>query len=508
MALARSWEIITDTVALPTLPPPRRGEQNVFWATNIATNQHFQVTATLRVVSEHLLMYVAEDITVPDQDLEAAATTFEQRGWPLLWRWYDQTALPSRPITVLNARIPGVGGYYAADNELPRALNPYSNEREIVFINAAGVNISSQTYIGVLIHEIQHLLQRNTRADPATWFNEGSSMLSEYRAGYGDDALVGAFLAAPDIQLNDWADSAGAATRHYGAAELFLRYLDDQIGGLNIGALVRADAGDRLEELSSLLSQRYPDLTDFGAVYETWAVANLVNDASIDDGRYGYPGLPQTIQPQPASGGPATVQQLGADYLEVQPADHQRTLEWSGDTSVPVLAADDPGAAPFWWSGRGDTRVSTLTAALAIPESGAALTYRSWYDIEADFDYAYLTVSTDAGATWQPISTPASTAANPLGLNLGAGWTGRQSEWRDSSIDLARWSGQSIQLRFWLITDEAYNAPGLALADLRIEGAPPATWQGAGFVQIQNRLPQRWEPVSYTHLTLPTTERV
>ncbi|HYF65101.1 MAG TPA: hypothetical protein VD886_19905, partial [Herpetosiphonaceae bacterium] len=307
VALARSWGLVSGEVALPVLPDPAPGDQAVFWATNTNTNQHFQVTATLRVSTDHLLMYVAADITATDQELEEAAATFEGRGWPLLSRWYDQSALPARPITVLNANIPGVGGYYAADNELPRALNPYSNEREIVFINASGVRIGSQSYIGVLIHEIQHLLQRNTRADPATWFNEGSSMLSEYRAGYGDDALVSAFLAAPDVQLNGWADSPGSASRHYGAAELFLRYLDDQIGGLSIGALARSDAGDQLEQLTGLLAARYPDLADFADVYAAWAVANLINDPSINDGRYGYPALPQTVQPQAAAGGEATI---------------------------------------------------------------------------------------------------------------------------------------------------------------------------------------------------------
>ena len=493
VALALAWGIISQTVTLPVQPLPELGEQTSFWVNDTTTNQYFAVTATLRVQSEHLLLYVAADVNASDANLQRAADTFEQRGWPLLSRWYDAAALPARPITVLNANIPGVGGYYAADNELPRILNPYSSEREIVFLNARAASIGSDGYVGVLIHETQHLLHRNALAHPATWFNEGASMLSEYRAGYGDDGLVTAFLVAPDLQLNGWADSANNALGHYGAAELFLRFLDDQTGALPLGDLARADTGDNLDVLTTRLQTRFPDLQTFSDVYATWAVANLVNDESLADGRYGYPSLPQTVQPQSANDDQTTVNQLGADYLEWSPEPNERRVVWQGDPTVPVIPAPVVAGEQVWWSGRGDARISTLSTAITVPASGASLRYRAWFAIEPDFDYAYLSVSTDDGQTWQPLQTPSSTAANPLGLNLGQGWTGEQTTWRNEQIDLAAWAGQAIQLRFWMINDEGYNAPGLALADLALDGLPNATWTGAGFVEIANQLPQQWE---------------
>ncbi len=495
VALAQAWGVITQTVALPVRPPANVGDRETFWATNVQTDAHFQVAATLRVQSPHLLLYIADGITVDDAVLQAAAATFEAESWPLFSQWYAASVQPSAPITVLNADIPGVGGYYAADNELPRVLNRYSNEREIIFINASATDFTGAGYIGVLTHEIQHLLHRNALSHPATWFNEGASMLSEERSGFGNNALVNAYLANPDLQLNAWAESPSSALGHYGAAELFLRYLDAQTAdGLPIGALAEADAGDTLQPLLAVAQARQPQLESFSDLYATWASANLLKDPAVDRGQYDYPGLPSKIEPAPApDAATASVHQLGVDYLAWDATATEQRIRWEGATNVPVIAAPVAEGEQVWWSGRGDARVSTLTSAITVPAAGATLRYRAWIDLEQHYDYAYLTISTDGGATWIALPTPSSSADDPLGLNLGGGWTGQQTAWRDEEVSLQPWQGRSIQLRFWTITDDAYNTSGVALADLRIEGVAEASWQGAGFVAIANRLAQEWE---------------
>ncbi|KPL86003.1 immune inhibitor A domain-containing protein [Herpetosiphon geysericola] len=489
--LAVDWRLIAakPPAVLPKMPPPY--EQRSFWVTDLTSNQQRNISATLQLSTTHLLIYVADDLPVDQAALSNAATQFEQVGWPLLAKWYPQQAWPKVPVTVLNTKISGAGGYYASDNELPQAINPFSNEREMVVINAAATPPSDPSYVATVIHEMQHLLQRNVLSHPATWINEGASMLSEQRSGYGNDSLALDFLASPDTQLNAWASSPGTALKHYGAAQLFLRYLDQQLDGLPMGTLAAADAGDNLTSITSLMATRYPDLTSFDQVFAAWSVANLVNDRSLADGRYGY-DLPRPIVPEPAQSSEQklNIQQFGSDYLAFEPAAFERTVEWQGNNTVPIFAADVTNSAT-WWSGRGDARVSTLTTALQVPSTGSSLSYQRWFDLEQDYDYAYLSVSLDQGQTWQAIATQASTGANPVGLNIGAGWTGQQTSWQAETVDLTPWAGQHIQLRFWVINDEAYNAPGLALSDLTIAGLTPE-WQGAGFVRVRNQLAQRW----------------
>ncbi|MFD3162657.1 hypothetical protein [Herpetosiphon sp. NSE202] len=489
--LAVDWRLIESKPAalIPKMPPPY--ERRSFWVTDLTSNQQRNISATLQLSTTHLLIYVADDLPVDQAALSNAAQQFEQAGWPLLAKWYPPAAWPKVPVTVLNTNISGAGGYYASDNELPQAINPFSNEREMVVINAAATPPNDPSYVATVIHEMQHLLQRNVLSHPATWINEGASMLSEQRSGYGNDSLALDFLTSPDTQLTAWASSPGTALKHYGAAQLFLSYLDQQLAGLPMGTLAAADAGDNLTSITSLMATRYPEMSSFDHVFAAWSVANLVNDDSLADGRYGY-DLPRAVMPEPAQSSEQnlSIQQFGSDYLAFEPAAFERTVEWQGNNTVPIFAAAVTNSAT-WWSGRGDARVSTLTTALEVPSAGSTLSYQRWFDLEQDYDYAYLSVSIDQGQTWQAIATSASTGANRVGLNIGAGWTGQQTSWQAESVDLTPWAGQSIQLRFWVINDEAYNAPGLALSDLTIAGLTPQ-WQGAGFVPIRNQLAQRW----------------
>ena len=492
MALALAWGAISQTATLPVQPIPEVGDRTTFWVVSFNSTKFEQITATLKVQSEHLRIYEADNVTTDVAELQNAADLFEQHGWQLLSRWYDTSAWPTQPITVLNARIDGgAGGYYPEDNLLPRGVNPYSNERALIYINARITAIDSPQYVGLLIQETQGMLHHHAHVDSPMWFKEGLSVLAQHRSGYGTDDQVLQYLKSPDIQLNSW--SITDPSRYYGATELFLRYVDDQTGGLPIGDLIQADAGDNLNAWMEHIQTRYPDLETFPDLYATWAVANLVNDATLTDGRYGYPSLPGVVTPQVVSSGEGTVKQLGTDYLEWEPADLERQVRWEGNGVVPILTAPVTNDEQIWWSGRGDAQVSTLTTAVTVPDSGGTLQYRTWYALEQDFDYAYLTVSTDDGNTWQSIETPSSTTKSRYGLNLGQGWTGNLKTWRQDAIDLAPWRGQSIQLRFWMITDPAETLEGLALADLLIDTVPSATWTGTGFVQIHNQLPQQWE---------------
>jgi len=489
--LAVDWRLISEKPQPLRLEMPPPYERRSFWVTDLTSNQQRNISATLQLSTTHLLIYVADDLPVEQQALINAAQQFEQVGWPLLAKWYPQQAWPQVPVTVLNAAVNGAGGYYASDNELPQAINPYSNEREMLVINAAAMPPSDFGYVATLIHEMQHLLHRNVLSHPATWLNEGASMLSEDRSGYSNDSLALDFLASPDTQLNAWASSPGTALKHYGAAQLFLSYLDQQLDGLPMGTLAAADAGDNLTSITSLMTTRYPDLTSFDQLFAAWAVANWVNDPTVADGRYGY-DLPRAVLPEQAQSSEQnlSIRQFGSDYLAFENASSERTLEWQGNNTVPIFAADVTSSAT-WGSGRGDARVSTLTTAIQVPSAGGSLIYRRWFDLEQDYDYAYLSLSQDNGQTWQAIATQASTGANPVGLNIGAGWTGQQTTWQAESVDLTPWAGQQIQLRFWVINDEAYNAAGLALSDLTIDGVT-AEWVGTGFVPVRNQLAQRW----------------
>jgi hypothetical protein len=130
------------------------------------------------------------------------------------------------------------------------------------------------------------------------------------------------------------------------------------------------------------------------------------------------------------------------------------------------------------------------------------LNYRTWYDIEEDWDYLYLLVSTD-GETWDMIETPSGTDFDPTGQNYGWAYTGlsgggSHAEWIQESIDLSAYAGEEVFIRFEYITDAAVNGEGLLLDDIEIPAIDYASdfetddggWEAAGFARIQNTLPQ------------------
>jgi hypothetical protein len=68
-------------------------------------------------------------------------------------------------------------------------------------------------------------------------------------------------------------------------------------------------------------------------------------------------------------------------------------------------------------------------------------------------------------------------------------------------MDLTPYAGQQILLRFWLVNDPAFNAPGLLLDRICVpqieycDGAEDETggWLAQGFVRTTGGIPQLWE---------------
>jgi len=141
----------------------------------------------------------------------------------------------------------------------------------------------------------------------------------------------------------------------------------------------------------------------------------------------------------------------------------------------------------------------TLTREFDFTAVSAPITfsYWTWYDLEKDYDYVYLEASTD-GQHWQILITPSGTAENPSGNSYGWGYNGLSNGWIQESVDISQFAGEKVSLRFEYVTDEEVSTQGFLLDDLSIPVINYTTdfesddggWQAAGFVRIQNLLPQ------------------
>ncbi len=99
-------------------------------------------------------------------------------------------------------------------------------------------------------------------------------------------------------------------------------------------------------------------------------------------------------------------------------------------------------------------------------QAGDSLKFWTWYDIETNWDYGYVEVSTNSGSTWASIPGNITTNTNPNGNNLGNGITGLSSSWVEAKFSLAAYVGQDIGLRFRYVTDGFVNDPGWWIDDI------------------------------------------
>ena len=138
--------------------------------------------------------------------------------------------------------------------------------------------------------------------------------------------------------------------------------------------------------------------------------------------------------------------------------------------------------------------------------------YWTWYDLENDYDYVFLEASTD-GASWTILTTPSGTSENPSGNSYGWGYNGQSNGWIQETVDLSQFAGQEVSLRFDYITDAGVNGEGFQVDDMSIpeinytEGfeSSDGGWEGAGFVRIQNVVPQTFRLALITHTGNETT---
>ena len=130
------------------------------------------------------------------------------------------------------------------------------------------------------------------------------------------------------------------------------------------------------------------------------------------------------------------------------------------------------------------------------------LSFWTWYEIEKDYDYGYVAVSTDNGQHWATLPTNATTKDDPNGANLGNGYTsnsgGDKPSWIQQEVDLSAYAGKQVQLRFEYVTDGALSLHGFAIDDIQIPGVftddaeGDAGWTADGFVRSTNLVAQRY----------------
>jgi immune inhibitor A len=194
----------------------------------------------------------------------------------------------------------------------------------------------------------------------------------------------------------------------------------------------------------------------------------------------------------------------GSDARSVQLGQTSRTPKGTRDglkidlPSKIVTLADPHSGESMWYSGADqDWADVRLMREVEVPNAADAR-FNLWnnYIIEDDWDFGFIEISTDGGATWteQKVYTGADVEVttpddypDPNGrlhdygqfdgtADKKFGLTGDSDGWRLDYVKLDAFAGQTIQLRLRLATDEAFRERNWFADDFSVTGGGATTW--------------------------------
>ena len=494
------------------------GSEQEFWVSNIVTNENYRITAKLQYITDHAYFWVQDGISFEYDDIQQLTETFENEIYDTTREFFGSEWTPGidNDPHIFILYVSGLGGnlagYFSSADELHPLAHQFSNAHELFVVNADNVDLSDEFTYAILAHEFQHMIHWNQDRNEASWMNEGFAELAVFINGYEVGSEY-SYILDPDIQLNDWPNDRTGISAHYGASFLFLTYFLDRFGEEATKILVRNQANglegiDRtLEQIGAIDPITGIEITADN-VFLDWVLASYLMNENVSDGRYIYKNFPDAPQAEetesivrcPQEPMTRDVHQYGVDYLRIN-CQGDFTLLFEGSTETKVVPVDPISGEYYFWSNKADEADMILTRTFDFREHDGPLTlnFWTWFDLEEDYDYAYVEVSED-GEIWEILVTPSGTIEDPSGNSYGWGYNGVSGRWIEESVDLTEYAGKEVQIRFEYVTDAAVNGEGMLIDDISIPEIDYFTdfeegsdgWESAGWVRIKNELPQHY----------------
>ncbi|MCY3945095.1 MAG: SH3 domain-containing protein [Anaerolineaceae bacterium] len=292
--------------------------------------------ADLRVVSEHSYIYtVGRDssaVLPSEQALQEYGQAFDERIYHQaldLWRIEDPPHIEGdeRVVILIAAGFgtPGASsGWYVGRSGMPHEANPSGTgylgiEQTIWEERWADVVLESRS-LQVLAHEFGHLLHHHVgQGNHMSWVNEG---FAEFTEKYLDRDLT--LLDRGMSRMEQGAHDPGTnqlnhpSTPSYINSMYFMTYIYEQLGMDTLRSFVNHPQ-QGLAALDTLLDER-GDGRDADDFFTDWVIANYLNEAQLEGGRYGYQLfrhstlLQQTLRSTPLQQLPARISDHAEPY--------------------------------------------------------------------------------------------------------------------------------------------------------------------------------------------------
>lgn len=512
------------------------GEVSNFYVINTGELATLEIQAKIVFIGEHVVYWLdTRETGLISQSITSSFTEFDQLIYPKMVEIFGPEASPGidndPKIHVVFTRAVGRGilGYFSSRDSESMLTTPFSNEKEMFFLNASMLRSNPAQITNTLTHEFQHMIHHAHDANEDSLIDEGLSGLAEFlMENRLSDAYEREYLSKPDIPLLYW-PLEGSLIGHYGGAFLFMKYFYDQYGIEGLMALVREPANG-LQGIDAVLSALVPSgmPADGDELFGNFMLALLASRVGVILPEVGFKGENPLFAKASLSTEPlpcqeteilAEAEQFGIDGYSLRCPDGKYQISIEAD-AISQLLSEKPFRGNFaWWNVAANNSIAYMEHDYDLQNSDGEiwLEFAIWQDIEPEFDYLYVLVSTDGSQHWEVLTPTGCSTVNDSGFNLGCGYTGRSPNWRVERVDLSAYAGKEITLRFEMITDQAVLGEGVLIDEIRIPaigfydgaGLGSSGWRTEGFARISGTIPQPFSLVTITgSLSSPRTEVV
>lgn len=469
LALAARYRGFAGELPPPPLTPLYNvGDQAQFWVAKTTSATPTRVNARLIAGAANVYLWVEDGVTAPTgsafrqtaAQFSALIDAFRQSD-----NYRARTIAPglgalSDPSDLLP--IPDVDNdphlyiLYTTDlsedreaifnpnDSLPTVVAPYSNQHEMLYVNTtpySSAPLTDPIFGSLVMRALYRWIMAANVPDQAAWLTEALDwlVLFSYQQTQVGSENLGAYLQAPDTPLFQ-PPTLTTQAQALGGQQLLLAYLIQRYGANVVNNLFLMPGASRAPLDAALAREQIVDPVSGAPVTARDAFADFILtnglNATFGDGRYVQSVLPlpqgqiavgTPLDPQTPLAG-QTVSQYGAAYYRYTAASAGTvSLKFAGSPTtarLPMPAERDP-ADSYYWSGRAANANPTLTRAVDLSGvTTATLTFDAWYDLAAGWNYGYVAVSTDDGATWTALPASTSSPDNLYGSAYGAGFTG------------------------------------------------------------------------------------
>jgi len=284
---------------VPGAPPCTAGPRSFWtWDLGVMPPADVQVPATCVAQTESAYIYVADEVwgtQMSQEQIDRIAHAFEQAtpAAPERGIWETVTELFGEPpdvdgdprVVLLYLPMADYEGY-AFDGffrGVDETNNAVSNKVEMVHLNAVAGNAPDSDYmLGVLAHELVHLIGSRYDESEEGWLSESLAEAAMVRAGYLTDLPIAKgyvkSTANTPLCVSEYSD--------YGATFAWGTYALDRFGASFMRGLLQDPSHGQAS-----LDAHLPSDTDFKQVFGEFMVACLLDAPDIDDGRWGFTSI-------------------------------------------------------------------------------------------------------------------------------------------------------------------------------------------------------------------------